>query len=253
MLRPGGRFVLDMKDHVRGGVHQPVSAWHAAVLTLGLVCVRDIKVVDAPGMRHGANAELRCEERVIVFDKQLQVEHEGVPFADDFGGGIRCSCGWTERRSVEGWGCATCGSTTGSTGPRCTPTPGPLRRFRRVCRSRCSTTGPTAAGDPGGSGPTPAPSRTRPATGPLENYRLAAATMVRLPDRLGGHRDADREAADEPRHEDVAAEAGRVVPPGRVTGATLWSVVPLLSAKRQGMEHLGRGGALCPCHPAGLP
>lgn len=65
--------------------------------------------------------------------------------------------------------------------------------------------------------------------------------MVRLPDRLGGHRDADREAADDARHEDVAAEAGRVVPPGRVTGATLWSVVPLLSAKRQGMEHLGRG------------
>ena len=96
VLRPGGRLVLNMKDHVRKGVRQPVTDWHAGVLNhLGLVFVCEW-VIDAPGMRHGANAELRCEEVVIVFDKP---NHEPIPFADAFGGGIRCICGWSVRTS----------------------------------------------------------------------------------------------------------------------------------------------------------
>jgi SAM-dependent methyltransferase len=37
VLRVGGRFVLNIKDHIRDGVQQPVAAWHVATLTrLGL-------------------------------------------------------------------------------------------------------------------------------------------------------------------------------------------------------------------------
>ena len=68
VLKPGGIFVLNVKDHIRGGVLQPVTNWHAVtLLMLGFVCTRRIRV-PCPGQRHGANGHLRVEyESVLQF------------------------------------------------------------------------------------------------------------------------------------------------------------------------------------------
>lgn len=67
VLRPGGVFVLNMCDHVRGGLVQPVTAWHAWCLgRLGLDYV-DSVTVRTRKLRQGENAELREQESVHVF------------------------------------------------------------------------------------------------------------------------------------------------------------------------------------------
>jgi tRNA G10 N-methylase Trm11 len=67
VLRPGGRFVLSVADHIRGGVRQPVTAWHIDTLVgLGLRVVDTVEVV-TPKLRHGSN-ELRCPEMLFVLD-----------------------------------------------------------------------------------------------------------------------------------------------------------------------------------------
>lgn len=70
VLRRGGRFVLNIKDHERGGEWMPVTEFHReTLLALGLKQVRHLKV-ETQGLRHGENYELRAEyESVIVFDK----------------------------------------------------------------------------------------------------------------------------------------------------------------------------------------
>lgn len=74
VLRPAGRFVLNIKDHIRGGVVQGVTAWHIDTLeSLGLV-VADHRQVPCEGYGFGANADLRVDfENVIAFD--LPVTH----------------------------------------------------------------------------------------------------------------------------------------------------------------------------------
>ena len=68
VLKPGGIFVLNVKDHIRGGVLQEVTKWHSvALLMLGFVCTRRMHV-PCPGQRHGANGHLRVEyESVLQF------------------------------------------------------------------------------------------------------------------------------------------------------------------------------------------
>lgn len=71
ILRPGGRFVLNIKNHIRKGEEQLVSEWHHTVLSTLLEPVAEFKV-EAPGLRHGANHELRVDhEWVYVFDNTL--------------------------------------------------------------------------------------------------------------------------------------------------------------------------------------
>ena len=68
VLRPGGRFVLNVKDHIRGGALQPVSAWH--VETLATLGMRQVwrKEIACPGQRCGANGHLRMStESVLLF------------------------------------------------------------------------------------------------------------------------------------------------------------------------------------------
>lgn len=69
VLQPGGLFVLNIKDHVRGGKVQPVTAWHVECLTgLGFTELEHVKV-PTPGMRWGANAAARVEyESVILLE-----------------------------------------------------------------------------------------------------------------------------------------------------------------------------------------
>ena len=68
VLKPGGIFVLNVKDHIRGGVLQEVTNWHAVtLLMLGFVCTRRVHV-PCPGQRHGANGHLRVDyESVLQF------------------------------------------------------------------------------------------------------------------------------------------------------------------------------------------
>lgn len=70
VLRPGGRFVLNIKDHIRGGEVMPVTQWHCDTLQrLGLLLAVK-KEIKTPGNRLGANGDKRVDhEWVIVFFK----------------------------------------------------------------------------------------------------------------------------------------------------------------------------------------
>lgn len=70
VLRPGGRLVLNIKDHVRGGVRQHVAGWHVMsmfLLGLELTWCED---VHTSNLRQGENGDLRFPEQVFVFDKR---------------------------------------------------------------------------------------------------------------------------------------------------------------------------------------
>jgi SAM-dependent methyltransferase len=59
VLRPGGAFILNIKDHIRDGQRQPVTNWHAlTLLQLGFTCTARIHV-PTPGQRHGAHGDKR--------------------------------------------------------------------------------------------------------------------------------------------------------------------------------------------------
>ena len=69
---PGGRFVLNIKDHIRGGVQQPVTAWHvAALVDLGMRYNAELSQGAPTGhLQQGSNSEARAgQELVLVFDK----------------------------------------------------------------------------------------------------------------------------------------------------------------------------------------
>jgi SAM-dependent methyltransferase len=70
VLRPGGRLVLNISDHIRQGKRQYVSSWHVeTIISLGLVLV-DATRVETPRHREGANSQLRvASELVVAFDK----------------------------------------------------------------------------------------------------------------------------------------------------------------------------------------
>jgi tRNA G10 N-methylase Trm11 len=66
VLKSGGVFVLNMKDHIRAGVLQEVTAWHAAALQeLGFI-LTDRVDVPCPGQRHGANGHLRVDYESVL-------------------------------------------------------------------------------------------------------------------------------------------------------------------------------------------
>jgi hypothetical protein len=74
LLRPGGVFILNTKDHIRRHELQPVTQFHIDTLRgLGLTLDPDeMYPVDTPGMRYGENHEKRVAggEWVIVFRKR---------------------------------------------------------------------------------------------------------------------------------------------------------------------------------------
>lgn len=71
VLRPGGRFVLNVKDHVRAGAIVPVSGWHITTLCrLGFAALELVPVVTA-GIPLGENADLRTRhEWIFVLAKE---------------------------------------------------------------------------------------------------------------------------------------------------------------------------------------
>lgn len=73
VLRPGGRFVLNVKDHARNGEVQGVTGWFVhLMLSLGylLFSVTTALPRQSPGWTYGANAKVRCGmEVVMAFDR----------------------------------------------------------------------------------------------------------------------------------------------------------------------------------------
>jgi len=71
VLRPGGRFVLNISDHVRDGDRMPVSAWHLDhLIRTQLLTLYDIVPVPTSRMRFGDNAERPLVEFVFILDKE---------------------------------------------------------------------------------------------------------------------------------------------------------------------------------------
>ena len=72
VLKPGAPFILNISDHIRGGVIVPVSQWHTDTLVdLGFDFVSNTNV-DTPRMRFGANRKRVQHEHVRVFSKPLR-------------------------------------------------------------------------------------------------------------------------------------------------------------------------------------
>ena len=69
VLQPGGVFVLNIKDHIRGGKRQHVTNWHIEALEALGFRMTDHEKIDCPGMRWGANGSARVDyESVIRFE-----------------------------------------------------------------------------------------------------------------------------------------------------------------------------------------
>lgn len=70
VLRNGGRFILNVSDHIRKGRRQFVSSWHVeTLLGLGLRLAQAV-MVETPRHREGANRESRIDyEFVFAFDR----------------------------------------------------------------------------------------------------------------------------------------------------------------------------------------
>ncbi len=72
VVRPGGRFVINLKNHIRGGVEMPVVEWHVSnILDFGWELAHLVPI-EAKGMRYGQNYAARLDyELLIVFDKPV--------------------------------------------------------------------------------------------------------------------------------------------------------------------------------------
>lgn len=70
VLKMGGRFVLNISDHIRRSRVIPVARWHINVLQdLGLTR-KETRFVTSPRMRFGANSRRRVPyEQVVLFTK----------------------------------------------------------------------------------------------------------------------------------------------------------------------------------------
>ena len=70
LLAPTGIFVLNVKDHIRKGVKQPVCAWHSRLCqNIGFTLTHYYEI-PVKGNRQGENGEVRVDnEMVYVFRK----------------------------------------------------------------------------------------------------------------------------------------------------------------------------------------
>lgn len=66
VLKPGGLFVLNISDHIRGGKVRHVVAWHAMALgALGFEWVDD-RAIETRRMKHGENRDARVDHEVVL-------------------------------------------------------------------------------------------------------------------------------------------------------------------------------------------
>jgi hypothetical protein len=74
VLCTGGRFVLNIKNHIRGGQEQLVTEWHIETLQAIGYDMIEHKKINTPSMRYGQNSDKRIEyESVILFIKKLEL------------------------------------------------------------------------------------------------------------------------------------------------------------------------------------
>jgi SAM-dependent methyltransferase len=66
VLAFGGRFVLNIKDHIRGGEWQDVAGWHVDTLVELGFCVRAIRPFAVTSLRAGANADARVPCELVI-------------------------------------------------------------------------------------------------------------------------------------------------------------------------------------------
>lgn len=74
LLKPGGYFILNVKDHIRKGEKQPVSAWHRACCerVVGFT-KRGETHMSVRGNRQGENHEARVDhEHIYLFQKEVE-------------------------------------------------------------------------------------------------------------------------------------------------------------------------------------
>jgi SAM-dependent methyltransferase len=70
VLKPGGRFILNISNHIRKGEEVDVTGWHEHVLAIRGFEKMDHKHIKAPRQRQGANNQLRVDhESLILFQK----------------------------------------------------------------------------------------------------------------------------------------------------------------------------------------
>lgn len=70
LVRPGGRFVLNVKNHIRKKKEQPVVEWHLTEIIQRGWTLAHIKPIPAKGMRYGENHQARVDhEFLLVFDR----------------------------------------------------------------------------------------------------------------------------------------------------------------------------------------
>jgi hypothetical protein len=66
VLQLGGLFVLNIKNHIRGGKEQLVTEWHIeTLLSLGYRLIEHKKII-TPSMRYGQNHEARIEYESVI-------------------------------------------------------------------------------------------------------------------------------------------------------------------------------------------
>ena len=66
VLKPGGVFLLNVKDHIRKGKIERVSMWHMSMCQeIGFV-IEKITEVPVKGLRHGANSETRTANEWLI-------------------------------------------------------------------------------------------------------------------------------------------------------------------------------------------
>jgi SAM-dependent methyltransferase len=69
VLKPGGLFILNCKDHVRGGKVQHVTRFHWQVLRRGFdtgLRTKAVRKVVTPGMRFGQNGSVRVGHEWVI-------------------------------------------------------------------------------------------------------------------------------------------------------------------------------------------
>lgn len=66
VLRPGGRFVLNIKDHIRDGKWIDVAGWHVTTLEQLGLRVRAIRPVSSGGFNLGDNSDARTGAELVI-------------------------------------------------------------------------------------------------------------------------------------------------------------------------------------------
>ena len=72
VMRVGGVFILNIKNHIRKGVEQDVASWHTEALCDAGFVFEESYPVYAQGMKAGANRESRLGHELIVRFRKYQ-------------------------------------------------------------------------------------------------------------------------------------------------------------------------------------